>query len=115
MLEFIVRSHGRSFILPLERSREVKKDKPLVRLAWEYGKGWHNPLGSATPSKKVCEMCGAPAESERELIAHKLKIHPEVFGEEAVRKRERGDRKVDGENRDKGFSERAVQRRLLPG
>jgi len=91
------------------------KDKPPARLTWEYGKGWHDPRGSATPAKKVCEVCGASAESERALIAHKLKAHPEIFGEEVVRKRERADRKVEGENRDKGFSERAVQRRLIPG
>jgi hypothetical protein len=91
------------------------KDKPVVRLTWEYGKGWYNPLGSATPAKKVCEICSASAESERALIVHKLQIHPEIFGEEAVRKREREDRKVEAENRDKGYSERAVQRRLVPG
>ena len=91
------------------------KDKPLARLTWEYGKGWYNPLGSATPAEKVCEICGASAESERALIIHKSQIHPEIFGEKAVRKREREDRKMEGENRDKGYSERSVQRRLVPG
>ena len=54
------------------------KDKPLARLTWEYGRGWHDPLGSATPAKKVCEICSASAESERALIIHKLQIHPEI-------------------------------------